>query len=96
MEEDPTDPTILTTDLELGANKQVRIDQDQTEDQIEIEIRIEIRVETEDPKLEEAVVVAEVTNQTTNIREKTSLSAGELDAPSSPKVKGSPSAVLMV
>jgi len=91
MEEETT---IVTTEIEMGANKQVRID-DQTEDQIEI--RIETRMETEDPKLEEAVeVVEEVKNQTTNIRERTSLSAGELGAPSSHKVKGSPSAVPMV
>ena len=85
--------TTETTELEMGANKQVRIE-DQTEDQIEI--RIETRMETEDPKLEEAVeVVEEVRNQTTNIRERTSLSAGELGAPSSHRVKGSLSAVPM-
>eukprot|EP00091_Calanus_sinicus_P024893 TRINITY_DN91_c0_g1_i3.p3 TRINITY_DN91_c0_g1~~TRINITY_DN91_c0_g1_i3.p3 ORF type:complete len:102 (-),score=22.13 TRINITY_DN91_c0_g1_i3:583-888(-) len=83
--------TIVTTGIELGVNKQVRME-DQTEDQIEIRIetRIETRIITEDPKLEEAVeVVAEASNQTTDIKERTSLSVGELGAPSSLKVKGS-------
>ena len=56
----------------------------------------ETRIQTGDPKLvvvEEDVAVNR--NQTTSIRERTSLSAGELDAPSSLRVKGSPSAVEM-
>jgi len=60
-----------------------RID-DQTEDQIET------RMETEDQKPEETEENAEVVvrNLITNLRDKISLSAGGLVAPSSLKVKG--------
>jgi len=76
--------TGTTTDSEMDANN--RID-DQTEDQIET------RMETEDQKPEEtehAEVV--VRNLITNIKDKMSLSAGGLVAPSSLKVKGRHSA----
>ena len=69
-----------TTEIEMGAN---RIE-DQTEDQVEI------RMEMENLRDVEVDI-----NQTTNIRERTSLSAGELGAPSSHRVKGSLSAVPM-
>jgi len=69
----------------MAANKEIATD-DQTE----------TRTETGDPKLEVLGENVEVDmNPTIGIRGRTSLSAGELDAPSSNRVKGSPSVVPM-